>query len=311
MFFLKNRSSSIYRFFTILSLIVAGEAVFVLPFHITRFFRPTFMEVFGFTHSQLGFAQGMYGLMAMLAYFPGGFLADKFQARNLIVLSLLTTALSGLSLLSIPGFVATCFLWAFWGLSTILFLWAALIKAIREWASKDEQAFGYALLDSGRGLYAIILASLSVGIFTNYLPEDLSMSSDQQRLVSLQSIIYFYILTTLGSALLVWVFVPASHGKKIQANTQVDFWQTTKTIVKMPQCWLISFIVISSYIAWKGLDNIGLYLKDVYGYTEVEAAWLSTYSAWTRIVAAIASGLIADRLTPSSVILRRPDNDIT
>ncbi len=59
------------RVLFMLSLIVAGEAIFGLPFHITRFFRPTVLEVFGLTNTELGIAQAVYGVWAMIAYFPG------------------------------------------------------------------------------------------------------------------------------------------------------------------------------------------------------------------------------------------------
>ena len=44
------------RALIILSLILAGEAIFTLPYHVTRFFRPTFLEVFdpvSYTHLTL------------------------------------------------------------------------------------------------------------------------------------------------------------------------------------------------------------------------------------------------------------------
>ena len=63
-----------------LALILAGEAVYALPFHIARFFRPTLLEVYGLTATELGAAQGIYGIIAMVAYFPGGPLADAIES---------------------------------------------------------------------------------------------------------------------------------------------------------------------------------------------------------------------------------------
>ncbi len=60
-----------------LALVVAGEAVFGLPFHVIRFFRPAVLDVFGFTNTQLGAVMATYGVVATLSYFPGGPLADR------------------------------------------------------------------------------------------------------------------------------------------------------------------------------------------------------------------------------------------
>ena len=97
-------SQSQHRFLYMIGLILAGEAIYTLPFHIARFFRPTMLEVFGLTATELGAAQGVYGVVAMLAYFPGGPIADRFPARKLMALSLWSTAAGGLYMATFPGF---------------------------------------------------------------------------------------------------------------------------------------------------------------------------------------------------------------
>ena len=58
------------RILIIVALVIAGEMVFGLPFHTGRFFRPTMLDVFGFTNTQLGDLFAVYGVTAMLTYFP-------------------------------------------------------------------------------------------------------------------------------------------------------------------------------------------------------------------------------------------------
>jgi nitrate/nitrite transporter NarK len=84
------------RWLILFCLVFAGEIIFSLPFHITRFFRYTFLEVFGFSNAELGDVFAVYGILALLAYFPGGAIADHFSARKLMSLSLLATAAGGL-----------------------------------------------------------------------------------------------------------------------------------------------------------------------------------------------------------------------
>ena len=86
-----NRSQ---RLIYMLGLILAGEAVFVLPFNLARFFRPTVLEVLGFTNTELGAAQGVYGVVAIGAYIFGGPIADRFEARKLLAQALATAARS-------------------------------------------------------------------------------------------------------------------------------------------------------------------------------------------------------------------------
>ncbi|MDA0705036.1 MAG: hypothetical protein O2907_00045 [Proteobacteria bacterium] len=57
------------RILFIAALVIAAEMVFGLPFHITRFFRPTFLEVFNFSNTQLGDVFAVYGIAATLSFF--------------------------------------------------------------------------------------------------------------------------------------------------------------------------------------------------------------------------------------------------
>ena len=81
------------RVITMFSLIFAGEAIFTLPFHITRYFRPTYVDVLGVTQTQIGILGSTYGVVAMISYLFGGVLADRFSARKLLAFSLVITCL--------------------------------------------------------------------------------------------------------------------------------------------------------------------------------------------------------------------------
>lgn len=47
-------------------LILAGEAIFILPFVLARVFRPTLLEVFEITNFELGMYFSAYGIVAMV-----------------------------------------------------------------------------------------------------------------------------------------------------------------------------------------------------------------------------------------------------
>jgi predicted MFS family arabinose efflux permease len=146
------------RYTTLLALILAGEIIFSLPFHIPRFFRPTLLDVFQLTNTQLGDIFALYGVVALLAYFPGGAIADRFQARTLIAVSLVATALGGFYLYTLPDLIGLYLVFAYWGLTSILLFWAALIKATRDWGGQQTQGLAFGVLEGGRGVIASVLA---------------------------------------------------------------------------------------------------------------------------------------------------------
>ena len=182
---LPQPETKIHHYGTLLALILAGEVIFSLPFHIPRFFRPNMLDVFHLSNTQLGDMCALYGVVALLAYFPGGAIADRFQARSLLALSLLATALGGLYMYTLPNVTGLYLLFAYWGLTSILLFWAALIKATRDWGGQHTQGLAFGVLDGGRGLVAALFAT--VALFT--LGERLAATGSSTA--ALQSVILF------------------------------------------------------------------------------------------------------------------------
>lgn len=284
-----------------LALIVAGEGVFVLPFVVARVFRPTLLDVFGLSNLQLGTAFSVYGGVAMLSYLAGGPLADRFPARSLICAALLATALGGLLFASLPGPLLLGLLYGFWGLSSILLFWAALIRATREWGGVDEQGRAYGLLDGGRGLFAALLATLTVAVFAQLLPVDVASATREQRIAALQQVILLCTAFTALAALLAWWTLPPRG--PVEGPHPAPSWQGILRAARLPGVRLQALVIVCAYVAYKMTDNFGLYARDVLGYDEVSAAQLGTLSFWMRPLAAVAAGLLADRIRTSRVLV--------
>lgn len=287
------------RWLILFCLVFAGEIIFSLPFHITRFFRYTFLEVFGFSNAELGDIFAVYGILALLAYFPGGAIADHFSARKLMSLSLLATAIGGLFMAQVPGFWAMAILFGYWGLTSILLFWAALIKSTREWGGEFKQGSAFGILDGGRGLIAAITATIAVWLLALLLPTDLEILAPGEREYALQSVIYFYSFMTLLAAILVWFIIPHSD---MNAVARVPVWQGMADVIKKPAVWLQAIIIICAYSAYKALDNYGLYAQVAFNMNELEAAEFVKNGAYLRPVAAIITGFIVDRFVASRVI---------
>lgn len=295
-----SKQHSVRRIFYMLGLILAGEAVYALPFHVTRFFRPTVLEVFGLTNTELGTAQAVYGIVAMLAYFPGGPLADRFSARKLLALSLWSTAAGGLYMATLPGYRGAVLVWGFFGISTILLFWAALIRATRDWGGSDEQGRAYGLLDGGRGLLAAAWATIAALAFGLFFPEGIAGASFEDKKQALQMIIHGYVFVTLGAGVFVWFALkeprPGEDGHLEEWRPEQESVGThIARVLRLPAVWMISIIVVCAYVGYKGFDNYALYAVQGFGLSQTQAANLVAIGAWMRPVAAVGAGLLGDR----------------
>lgn len=285
------------RALIILSLILAGEAIFTLPYHVTRFFRPTFLEVFDLTATELGVAQSAYGFIAMAAYFFGGPLADRFEPRKLLAGSLWATALGGLYLATFPDVTGVTLIWGFFGLTNILLFWAALIKVTRAWGGERQQGLAYGLLDGGRGLLAAILASAGVFAFSVAFPLGYDAATLDQKAAVLREVIYGYTGVTAAVGALVWFTLRGLDDQQAGAQrlTLSEFVAQIKSVIQLKVVWLQATVLVCAYTSYKAFDQYALFAVRGHGIDEIDAAQIVAAGAWTRPIAALALGLLGDR----------------
>jgi len=280
------------RIALMLTLIVAGEIVFGIAFNVPRFFRPTMLEAFSFTNTQLGDLFAVYGVTSMLAYFPGGALADHFSARSLISISLISTALGGLYMATFPSAAHMALLYGYWGVTTIFLFWGALIRATREWGGDKSQGIAFGILDGGRGLVAALAAFIGVNLLAFYMPDNVRLATPEEREAGLRAVILFYTLLTFLAGVLAWFMIPVV---KRAADAVLNPLRGMGTVLRRPILWAQAAVIVCAYCGYKGLDNYSLYAVQVLGMDEVEGARLASYGVWIRPVAAVTAGLIADR----------------
>jgi nitrate/nitrite transporter NarK len=218
----------------------------------------------------------------------------------LITFSLVATAFGGLVFALIPGFVVLTILFGYWGITTVFLLWAAMIKATREWGGKLAQGRAFGLLDGGRGLVSAGAASLAVLVLAAFLPDNPETISHENRTQAIRSVILYYSFLTLLAAGMTWFFIPDSKYKLEAENKRL--FSSLKYVIMNRSVWLQAVIVICAYCGYKGLDYYTTYAVDILGMDEVSAARYMSNAAYLRAVAAIGGGFLADRFTSRRVI---------
>ncbi len=279
-----------------LALVFAGEAIFGLPFLVARVFRPTLLDVFGITNFQLGTALSVYGGVAMVAYFFGGPLADRFSARGMMTAALFITAIGGIYYATVPGMAGIRVLFAFWGLTTIFLFWAAMIRATRSWGGDENQGKAFGMQDGGRGLVAALLATGTVAVFGALLPEDAALATLEQRTVALKQVIWIFTGITVAAGVGVWFGVTNENDGEFVGGSSALSWPHILKVLKNPAVWLQGMIVVTAYTGYKGMDDLGLLARDIYAFDDVQAAQVSALSFWVRPLAAVGAGSIGDKV---------------
>jgi MFS family permease len=293
----KNKVTSMF------ALIIAGEAIFLLPFILMRVFKPVIREAFVISDAQIGEAQALYGITAVVSYFFGGFIADKWEARKLLSLSLILTAIGGFWMTMIPSIFTLKILYAFWGVSTILLFWAALIKATRQWGNEHNQGLSFGLLDGGRGFFAATIALSGAAILSFFFPSDAIEITFENKVQTLQYIIGTITGVVFLVALLVWKVLPKekvelSDTKEFQFNFKQAFG-----LMKERKVIFHSLIILCAYCSYKLTGTYGTYARDVWKYSLEESTYFAVFIQYLRPIAAVLVGWIADKFIPSKLIV--------
>ncbi len=275
-------------------LILAGEAVFVLPFVLPRIFRPTVLEVFSLDNTQLGLCFSVYGIVAVASYLIGGPLADKYPPRKLMAIALWMTAIGGLVFASFPDFITLQILYGYWGFTTIFLFWSPMIKATRVWGGTASQGRAFGLLDGGRGLTGALFGLLGVLIFSLFISSNIEAATLMERQDAFKYVIYYssMIITVIG--VLTWAFMKSGADEKEISLQKITVKQIS-AVMKFPAVWLLMVIILCAYVGYKITDVLSLYAREVMLYDEVKSAQVGTFLQFLRPTTGILVGLLVDR----------------
>lgn len=284
-------------------LILAGEAVFILPFVLARVFRATLLDVFQINNTEFGYCGFVYGLVALGSYLVGGPLADKFPPRKLMGVALILTAAGGLVFANSPSLLTLKILYGYWGFTTIFLFWAGMIKATRVWGGTDSQGKAFGFLDGGRGLVGALFGLLGVYVFSLFIPDQATALNTFQQKEAFNMVIYISSVIVALIGVIVFFFLQLKEQdleRKILKDT-ITF-ANIKDVLKLKSVWLLMIIILCAYVGYKITDIFSLYAREVMAYSEVEAAQTGTFLLFIRPIVGVVIGFLADR-TKASIYL--------
>lgn len=282
----------------LLLVILAGEAIFILPFVLVRVFRPTVLEVFNLSNFQIGTCQSVYGMVALLAYLLGGPIADRYPPRKLIALALWTTAIGGVFFASYPSYQNLKILYGYWGITTIFLFWAPMIKATRIWGGDDSQGKAFGLLDGGRGIVGALFGLLGVFIFSIVIGNASELTNHWDQKEAFKMVILVSSLLVFLIGVFVWFFLKSKGVTGTIYNQKITL-KHIKKVLSIPSVWLLMVIILCAYVGYKITDVFSLYASDIMKYNDVDAAKTGTFLLFIRPFVGLTIGFIADKSTIS------------
>ncbi|EHG2955530.1 MFS transporter [Salmonella enterica subsp. diarizonae serovar 53:r:z35] len=267
-----------------IALIISGSVIYELPY-LSYIYYDLLTDSLDINNTQLGTLMSIYGFIAMIGYFPGGWMADRIPAKYLLSFSLAVGGLLGIWFYTLPtSYSSLVIIYSLWGITTSLTFWAALMKATRLLGDSSEQGRLFGILEAGRGLLPVFYGLLIVSVF-NYFSASIQ---------GLKNVILCYTLLELLGALYVWMVIPVqdtSEGEKTGASLK-----DVIAVTRSKELWLLSLIIFSSYILYTGFSYFTPFITKFYGASASLAATVGLIRTYgLALFGGLISGYIADK----------------
>lgn len=250
-----TKSANFKKWFTFVVLVIGGGTIFKLSSLKDAFYVPM-QEFMGLTHTQIGAALSVYGLVQTIGNFASIYISDRFSKRIMISVSLVGVGLIGVYISTFPGYGGILLAWGLLSFFGEVVYWPVLLKAIRLLGDETEQGRLFGFLEAGRGVVDTIVAFSALGVFAL-----LGKGS-----IALRGSILFYSGAVILTGIISYFLV---EDDKIGAGENVNknklAWDGVIQAVKTPEIWVVSLTIASIYSVYCGLTYFIAFLKDIYG----------------------------------------------
>ena len=274
---------------------MAGGLAYSLPFYVREICYIPLLEALRVDNTQLGQFMAVFGVVSMICYFPGGWLADRISSRKLLTISMMSTGISGLYYATFPSFEITMCIYIFWGVSVTLFFWAAIIKAVRDWAPATEQGKAFGIFGSGGGIAVGVCSTVALLVFAK-------LGSGR---FALSVIIVAFSVIDILIGLIIWFIMDDSTGQasKIEKVGKKVGLREIITVLKMPVVWLIGIIILAAYSAKWGSVYFTPYATEVFKQSVTFGGTLALIKMWIAPLICFPAGFLGDKIGSAKVVV--------
>ena len=287
------------RYLQFFLVVLAAGAIFPI-IYLRTYYQETMLEVFGITLQQLNTIYSILGLVWVAGYLPSGLLSDKFSAKNLLVISLLGTALGGFWFAQVPGFGGVAVIYGIWGIFSVFTFWSAHMKIVKLLSTRNEEGRFFGILDGGRGVVEALMASFALFIFSRILGDSLDLADKRASIVA---VIYMYSIVLTVVAILIWFFVKEEDADQAgRTQTEKFRFSDLPKLLGNKYLYLHGAIVFLGYAVFWTYYYVGGFLQTNLGAAPVTVGAVTVTLTWMRPVGGFVGGYFADKAGKTNTI---------
>ena len=223
------------KFLTFILMVISLNTIYVLPYLLYSYYTPL-QEAMGLVGRDADYGRllNVYGIANVILYLPGGWIADKFDPKKLLVFSMVSTGLLGIWESFWPSYTMLMIIHVLWAVTTVLTFWSSSIKCINLLADSNEQGGMFGSLEALRGVVGLIVTTVCVSLFNLLKADSSNAMSTIVRVVS-------GIMIAVGIALA--LLMPKSNVQGATNATLIDSIKAMGVAFKRPITYLLAGMI--------------------------------------------------------------------
>ena len=270
------------------------------PPYIRYFLYDSMIEAMGCSNVQLSFLTTVSVITAFINSIPGGWVADRFNTKKILLISLgANFPAILLSVIFIKVYWVQVVVWGIFGCTTGFAFWPAVLKGIRIVGGENNQSTTFGMFEATQGLVATVGNMIAVGVFAKFA----------NQIWGYRAAHFFFFFLCLIGVVLIAVFykdemgtVAAEAGEEQSEEGKFKVKDTLE-LLKNPSLWLVAVTLCGVYGLYICQSYMTPYFTGVLGASlTITGVFAIMRDYGTKVVGGPIGGLIAKKIGSPSLL---------
>ncbi len=235
----------------LLVLVCSNVAVYGLPYMRSAFYN-IMIEAMGLTNLEISRLWSIFGIVAMMSYILGGYIADVIPPKKLLIYTLIVSGILHLYFSTIPSYTEMIIIFGLMGITTVLVFYPASTKILACLGKGENQGKIFGSYYSLVGLLGIIITGIGFLLLNKGYGSQLVFCK----------IVRIYALLNFLSALGVGVLFKESQFTSVVID-KIKY-KEIPSVIKNSAVWIVAGIMLSNYVIYSFLTYITPYLINIH-----------------------------------------------
>ena len=288
------KSKNLKRMIVLVAFGLTYGFMYILPYMKYTFYDQM-IAAMGCTNAQLGSLMTLYAIACTASYIPGGWIADKFSCKKVIIASTFGQGILCFVFIFVcQNFFAAQVIWFLCAFTGGFAFWPAMLKGIRLIGTKEEHGRLYGIFEGINGLASLLVSFLMIGV--------LAVFSDNLIMGFKGAVATMGVLCVLAGIILFFFYDEnLTESESGDDDSEKINLGLVKEVIKMPVVWLVALMMFGQVFFTSGMSYLTPYSTEFLGLSLTLAATVGTLRTYgARFIGGPLGGVLGDKVFKSA-----------